>query len=166
MGVARRGRDSLGGVLDLPTVDLLDAAGVLHDIGYASPLVDSGFHPLDGARYLRSIGFDDRVVNLVAHHSCARVEAELRGLGYVLATDFPIDRSLPHDELCFCDMTTDPDGGLVSVEKRLLEIRGRYQPGSVVLDFVEAASEYLTSTVRRVEHRISQRQPSGSLQAD
>ena len=32
--------------------DLLVAAAWLHDIGYAPDLVDTGFHPLDGARYL------------------------------------------------------------------------------------------------------------------
>ena len=33
--------------------DVVEAAAWLHDIGYAEPLVVSGFHPLDGARYLR-----------------------------------------------------------------------------------------------------------------
>ncbi|WP_326766779.1 HD domain-containing protein [Streptomyces sp. NBC_01591] len=32
--------------------EVLDAAAVLHDIGYAPPLVDTGYHPLDGARHL------------------------------------------------------------------------------------------------------------------
>lgn len=32
---------------------LLGAAAVLHDIGYAPRLVVTGFHPLDGARFLR-----------------------------------------------------------------------------------------------------------------
>ncbi|MGH3588381.1 MAG: HD domain-containing protein, partial [Pseudonocardia sp.] len=31
--------------------DVLEAAAWLHDIGYASPLAVTGFHPLDGARY-------------------------------------------------------------------------------------------------------------------
>ena len=31
---------------------LVDAAW-LHDVGYARELVDTGFHPLDGARWLR-----------------------------------------------------------------------------------------------------------------
>ncbi len=45
LGVAQRGRDALGGLLDVATVDLLDAAGVLHDIGYASPLVETTARP-------------------------------------------------------------------------------------------------------------------------
>ena len=46
---------------------LLISAALLHDIGYAPALDNSGFHPLDGARYLRSVGCSDRLVNLVAH---------------------------------------------------------------------------------------------------
>src|ERR1700709_226024 len=36
--------------------DLLVAAAWLHDIGYAEAVTDSGFHPLDGARFLRGRG--------------------------------------------------------------------------------------------------------------
>jgi HD superfamily phosphodiesterase len=54
--------------------DDLEAAW-LHDIGYAPDLVETGFHPLDGARYLRRTGLDGQVVSLVAYHSCAQVEA-------------------------------------------------------------------------------------------
>jgi HD superfamily phosphodiesterase len=83
-GVGRRARV----VAPLFPVDdggLLVDAALLHDIGYAPELVGIGFHPLDGARYLRSVGCPDRLVNLVAHHSCATLEAELRGLSDELA---------------------------------------------------------------------------------
>jgi HD superfamily phosphodiesterase len=80
------------------TREMLVAAAWLHDIGYASVLVDTGFHPIDGGRHLRRLAMDERVVNLVAHHSCARIEAELRGLTSVLETEFPRDPALPHDE--------------------------------------------------------------------
>ncbi len=156
VGVSRRGRDVLDDLVDESTGLLLEAAGVLHDIGYANPLVETGFHPLDGARYLRSIGFDERVVNLVAHHSCARIEAQLRGLDRFLEADFSIDRSLPHDELCFCDMTTSPDGELVTVEHRLADVMKRYGPGSVVYDFIETAGDELRAIVHRVEAQTLQ----------
>ena len=58
---------------------LLVAAAWLHDIGYASALVDTGFHPIDGARYLRRRGGregrEPRGSSLVR-----RIEAGLRGL--------------------------------------------------------------------------------------
>lgn len=39
---------------------------------------DTGFHPLDGARYLRLVGVDEVVIGLVAYHSCAPIEAKVR----------------------------------------------------------------------------------------
>jgi HD superfamily phosphodiesterase len=50
---------------------LLVAAAWLDDIGYAAGLRDTGFHPLDGARHLRTIGWPPAICNLVAHHSGA-----------------------------------------------------------------------------------------------
>jgi len=51
----------------------------LHEIGYTPELVETGFHPLDGARYLRRVGLDGPVVSLVAYRSCAQIEADVRG---------------------------------------------------------------------------------------
>jgi len=130
---------------------LLVAAAWLHDIGYASGLVDTGFHPIDGVRYLRRAEADERVVNLVAHHSCAVIEADLRGLDDVLRDEFPRDTTLPHDELCYCDQTTSPDGEIVDVSERLAEIRTRYPEGDVVRRFADAAESELTEIVRRIE---------------
>ena len=132
---------------------LLTEAAIVHDIGYASDLVDTGFHPIDGARYLRGLDVDDRVVNLVAHHSCARIEAELRGLGNILEVEFPRDDRLPHAELCFCDMTTGPDGKMLTIDARLQDIRDRYDPKSVVGRFVDRAEPELRATVSEVENR-------------
>ncbi|GAA4887666.1 HD domain-containing protein [Streptomonospora salina] len=90
----------------------LEAAAVLHDIGYAPPLVNTGFRPLDGARHLRTIGsVDDRVARLVANHSFALLEAEQRGLREALEAEFPVvDDEQLADALVYCDMTTTPDG--------------------------------------------------------
>jgi putative nucleotidyltransferase with HDIG domain len=131
--------------------DLLVGAAWLHDIGYSSQLVDTSFHPIDGARHLRGLGADERLVNLVAHHSCARIEAGLRGVDALLGNEFPQDVSLPHDELCFCDQTTGPDGEVLDVTERLAEIRRRYEDGHVVRQFVDVAESELVSTVRRIE---------------
>ena len=68
--------------------DDLVAAAWLHDIGTPRSWSRQGFHPLDGARYLRRFGVDDQVVSLVAYHSCAQIEAEVRGLGADLASEF------------------------------------------------------------------------------
>ena len=150
-GVAKQA-ERLGSVSPDERVLLVTCAW-LHDIGYASGLVDTGFHPIDGARYLRELEADERVVNLVAHHSCAAVEADLRGLDGVLQREFPRDPTLPHDELCYCDQTTSPDGAVVDVTERLAEIRTRYPDGHVVRRYVDAAESQLTEIVRRIEAR-------------
>ena len=144
--------------LDVVSADLL-AAAWLHDVGYAPCLVVTGFHPLDGARYLGREGFDDCVAGLVAHHSYARIEADLRGLGAMLDAEFPYEDSMTADLLCYCDMTIGPDGDRVNVTDRLAEIRTRYGPGDVVTQFVDRAEPEIVSTVRRVEGLLYAAQP-------
>lgn len=69
-GVAQQA-ETLAGVLG-GDADLVAASAWLHDIGYSPALVATGFHPLDGARYLRSVEHtDERLCSLVAHHSGA-----------------------------------------------------------------------------------------------
>lgn len=146
--VARRA-GWVGKTLALP--DALVAAAWLHDIGYAFELVETGFHPLDGARFLRRAGFDDQVVSLVAYHSCAQIEADVRGLGAELASEFPPGEPLLADVLLYCDMTTGPDGDYVRPADRLVEIRGRYGPDHEVTRFVERAASEILVTAGRIE---------------
>ena len=78
-GVARQAR-TLQAVAG-PDADLLEAAAVLHDVGYPPDLATTKFHPLDGARFLQDEGAPARLVNLVAHHSYAVLEARMRAPG-------------------------------------------------------------------------------------
>jgi putative nucleotidyltransferase with HDIG domain len=134
--------------------DALVASAWLHDIGYAREAASTGFHALDGARFLRGLEMDERVVCLVAHHSCAAVEAAKRGLDEALAVEFPREQSETADALWYADMTTGPDGARVSVEERLEEISGRYGPGDVVTDALAVAAGELVAAVRRTEARL------------
>ena len=136
--------------------DLLVAAAWLHDIGYAPDLVDTGFHPLDGARYLGDTSqADELLCRLVAHHSCAVIEAAQRGLDRTLLREFaPIDGELA-DALIYCDMTTGPDGQRMSVEQRLDEIRSRYAPDHPVSRTLAYTAPELTRAVRRVQRRLA-----------
>ena len=134
---------------------VLVGAAWLHDIGYAPSVTITGFHPLDGARFLRGEGIDPRVVNLVAHHSHAVIEARERGLEKELLDEFPLDAALPHTALCFCDMTTGPRGQRMAVEERLAEIRQRYGPGDVVTRFIERAEPSIVATVELVEKQLA-----------
>ena len=128
---------------------LLAQAAILHDIGYSQAATETGFHALDGARYLRSLGVHDLVVNLVAHHSCAAVEAHERGLDKALA-EFAMEPPALTDGLIFCDMTVSPDGLPVSVDDRIAEILTRYGSDSVVGQFITRAEPELRAAVRRV----------------
>jgi len=96
--------------------DTLMAAAWLHDVGYAAALAEEGFHPLDGARWLRRIGYDPRVTARVAHHSCAAIEAELRGLADELLAEFPWEESAVSDALRYFDLTTGPEGERMTVD--------------------------------------------------
>src|ERR1700733_2472616 len=104
-GVAAQAR-SLAPILG-DDADLLEAAAWLHDIGYSPDLADTGFHPLDGARYPRDVeGPAATLCRLVANHTCAIIEAEERGLACVLSSGFPSPNGKLSEALTYCDMTT------------------------------------------------------------
>ena len=148
-GVAARAR-SLAPTLG-PDAELLAAAAWLHDIGYLPDLARTGLHSLDGARYLRDIQHADPMLcRLVAHHSCAVIEADERGLADLLRHDFaPAPRNLA-DALTFCDMTTSPDGEHVHVTRRLAEIHHRYGSGHLVSRSISRATPLILQAVDHV----------------
>lgn len=133
---------------------VLAAAAWLHDIGYAPSVASTGFHALDGARWLRDRGFDARVTALVANHSCAHLEAIERGLAQDLATEFDREVSPVADALWYCDMTTGPDGQDFEVNLRLDEILVRYGPEHLVSRFIIRATPEIVGAVRRTEERL------------
>jgi hypothetical protein len=109
---------------------------------------------VDGARYLRSIGWDGRVVNLVAHHSCARVKAEQLGLGAAIS-EFDTGPPELTDFLIFCDMTTSPDGVPVTADERLAEKLQRYGPESIEARSADASQHELQAATLRVANRLA-----------
>ena len=153
-GVAARAR-SLDHVLGA-NADLLEAAGWLHDIGYAPGLAATGFHPLDGARYLRDDQHADALLcRLVAHHSCAIIEARERGLADVLSFEFELAPHFLSCVLTYCDMTTSPDGDLVPAGRRLAEIQRRYGPGHLVSRSIQRATPMILRAVEQVQDRAA-----------
>ncbi|GHB20475.1 metal-dependent phosphohydrolase, HD subdomain protein [Streptomyces chryseus] len=137
--------------------ELLASAAVLHDVGYAPRLTVTGFHPLDGARFLREThAAEERLTRLVANHSFALLEAEERGLRAVLEAEFPLlDDQRLVDALVYCDMTTTPDGEVTSADARLAEITGRYGSDSLVGRFIRRASPEILAAVGRVEAALA-----------
>jgi hypothetical protein len=137
-------------------VDTLTAAAYLHDIGYSPELLDTGFHPLDGARYLRDMaGADERLCRLVAHHSCAVNEAAERGLLDVLDAEFSQERPELVEALTYCDMTTGPDGRHLDVAERLAEIHSRYGPEHLVSRSIVASTPCILAAVTAIQERVA-----------
>jgi len=158
LGVAAQAR-RLAPILGSDT-DLLTAAALLHDIGYAPDLIDTGFHPLDGARYLGDTTHaSDMLCRLVAHHSCALIEAAERGLAAQLSRDFEPARSDLTDALIYCDMTTGPDGQHMHVDQRLADIRARYGPDDPVSRALTRSAPLLTGAVTRVTRKLAECTP-------
>ena len=148
-GVAARAR-SLAPTLGTDA-ELLEAAAWLHDIGYVPDLARTGLHGLDGARYLRDVHHADPVLcRLVAHHSCAVIEAEERGLADLLRREFDPAPQRLADALTFCDMTTSPDGQQVQVHRRLAEIHDRYGSGHLVSRSIRRATPLILEAVDHV----------------
>jgi hypothetical protein len=160
LGVAKCAR-SLRPILG-DDAELLEAAAVLHDVGYSPAIALTGFHPLDGARFLREQeDASERVVRLVAHHSCALLEAEERGLRQELENEFELERPDLVDALIYCDMTTTPDGTPTSPAERLGEIVERYGPDTVVGRFIQRAAPEIQAAAGRVEERLVHASASG-----
>jgi hypothetical protein len=153
-GVAARARSLTPSVGQ--DAELIEVAAWLHDIGYLPDLAATGLHGLDGARYLRDVQHAEPLLcRLVAHHSCAVIEAEERGLAHVLTREFaPPPRPLA-DALTFCDMTTSPDGEHVHVHNRLAEIHDRYGSGHLVSRSIRRATPLILEAVGQVRARAA-----------
>jgi hypothetical protein len=137
--------------------ELLIAAALLHDVGYAPALVDSGFHPLDGARFIIREGGPARLAGLVANHSAAIFAARVRGLDAELA-EFPDEATVLRDALWFCDLSTGTAGEPVEFDDRIASIRARHGPGSVnVLALDSGGFEARRGAYRRTELRLAGR---------
>jgi hypothetical protein len=131
------------------TADLAVAAAFLHDVGYAEALKQTGFHPIDGARYLRERGWEP-IARIVAHHSQAFLQARQKGLSLA---DFPPHRGLAQDAVDYCDVRTGPDGSTVSARERLDEIVRRHGPDSIQGREMGRRRPLVERLVRRVETR-------------
>lgn len=132
---------------------LVDAAW-LHDVGYSPAAADTGFHPLDGARWLRGEGWPDDLCRLVAWHTEALTEARLRGLEDALIAEFEQPPGLPLAILSWADLTSSPDGRRCTVTSRLNGILRRYPRESVVHRAIVEATPDLLTAVSEVESAL------------
>jgi hypothetical protein len=137
--------------------DLLEAAAWLHDIGYAPGLAPRACtHSTAPGTCVTPSTPTPCCCRLVAHHSCAIIEAGERGLADVLDLEFePAPYALP-SVLTFCEKT-GPDGKLVPAEKRLAEIHHRYGTGHLVSRSIQRATPMILSAVEDVQDRAARR---------
>ena len=115
-------------------------------------MAQTGFHALDGARHLRALG-QERLAGLVAYHSGARGEAEVRGQTAGLA-EFTDEASPTSMALTYCDMTTGPTGEVISYEERLAGVERRYGAEHVVARSVRQARAQVERCTAFVEGRL------------
>jgi putative nucleotidyltransferase with HDIG domain len=150
-GVATRAAE-LAGPLDLDA-EVLVAAAWLHDLGYAEAARTTGFHPLDGARYLDRDGWSTRIVGLVAQHSGARFVAVARGLAEALDA-YPDEGGWMSDALTYADQTVGPGGERVSPLGRRAEMLRRHGPHSWNAQVDHLRGPHLEAVAARVESRL------------
>lgn len=125
-------------------------AAWLHDIGYAPTVADTGFHPLDGARFLREQGWDGEVCRLVAHHTDAARQADPREIGEALRTEFAEPSGIEQDVLWTADATTGPNGERFTLEERIAEVSDRYGADHFVTHRMIASRRALEAAIARV----------------
>ena len=141
-------------VLDVPWSSALLDAAWLHDVGYGPSVVSTGFHPLDGARWLSAHGWPSEVCRLVAWHTRAGTEATLRHLATELAAEFPPPPDVAQAALAWADLTSSPVGECCAAEDRVAEILSRYSPESVVHRATSANLQGLLMDVVLIETKI------------
>ncbi|MFI7067065.1 HD domain-containing protein [Kribbella sp. NPDC050124] len=135
--------------------DLIQVAAWLHDIGYARSVALTGFHSLDGARYLRALPEVPEVVcQLVAHHTGAAIEADERGMP-AISGEFASPPADLLDALTYCDLSTAVDGVPTNVDDRLAEILRRYPAEHVVHRSIRRAEPLLRGAIRNVEELMA-----------
>lgn len=146
--------EALTVTVDDAHVDALVAAAWLHDIGYLEDLSQTGFHPLDGARYLRAADWPDPVCNLVAHHSGSRFVARVRALEAELAA-FVFTENAASDVLTAADNTAAQDGTFVAVSDRLAEKRHRHRADAAGMGADPHRDDYILAAAGRVSGRLA-----------
>jgi hypothetical protein len=134
---------------------VISDAAWLHDIGYNPEIARTGFHPLDGARWLRDQDWPNETCRLVAWHTGAKVEGALRGLDHELAAEFALPPELAMNALTWADLTSSPRGERWSVALRISDILRRYPADSIEHRAIAYAAPTLLRAARDIESRLA-----------
>jgi hypothetical protein len=145
---------ALHGLVADPWTSALESAAWLHDIGYSECARSTGFHPLDGARWLRDHSWSPEICRLVAWHTRAGTEAILRNLGNLLEAEFSPPPVPVQALLTWADLTSSPVGERWTAEERLRDVLSRYSAGSLVHRATIANLADLLADASSVENRL------------
>lgn len=140
-------------------IDEIERAALLHDIGYLpavkeylckyTELLPTGWHPVDGAYFLRSRG-EERLADLIEGHGNSLEVAKLQHLA-----TFTISTDLAAMIITFCDCQTDPTGKRVDYESRLEEIKLRKGASSVEVLAHEQAKPRIRQIIEEIKNLIA-----------
>jgi hypothetical protein len=127
MEIARRVRQS-GKLLGFSEtdLDLSECAALLHDIGYWQPIATTGFHPVDGANFLKEQG-QEILADLIIGHSCSPEEGKLMGFDGIEQS-----KTLIGKLITYWDVQVKQGGEVVSYKERFEDIINRYGVDSIV----------------------------------
>jgi hypothetical protein len=135
--------------------ELLVAAAAVHDLGHSPRLRDTGFEPLDAARYVDSCGAPAALARLAANYFGVQAEASLRGLSD-LYEPYPDEMSEVRDAFWYCDLRAGAAGQRVTVARRCDEVRERYGWNPIVQQFMDQIEPELHAAAERTEARLRQ----------
>lgn len=148
----------VGYLLEARWQSAITEAAWLHDVGYNDRVALTGFHPLDGARWLRDRGWPLETCRLAAWHTAASIEGTLRGLDQELAAEFDPPPPLVAAALTWADLTSSPAGEPWTVGCRLADILRRHPADSIVRCVTVAALPVLWGAARETELLVFRRE--------
>jgi HD superfamily phosphodiesterase len=122
-------------------------AGLVHDIGYLAQARETGFHPLDGYRFLREHGAES-LARCIVGHSSSPEEARLRGLSLPDGTE-----DIAAKLVTYWDMRVKQGGEIVSYAERLEDILRRHGRESVVGQAQILADGRIRRLISEIEER-------------
>jgi hypothetical protein len=149
--------DRVAGLVEPEWRAAVKDAAWLHDVGYSPELVETGFHPLDGARWLRDHNWPAKTSSLVAWHTEPLEEARRHGLARQLAAEFDQPARQAAAALTWADLTSSPSGQRWDAERRLADILHRYPPSSLVHEATRASLPSLRRAVQEIEDLLGDR---------
>ena len=130
-------------------LDLAESAALLHDIGYWKEIALTGFHPIDGAKFLIEHG-EREIADLIVGHSCSPEEGQL--LGHLGIEQSP---NIVAKLITFWDVQVKQGGEVVTYSERYNDILKRYGEDSIVGQANKLAKSRIELIIDEVSRLLS-----------